>query len=418
MLGQPSSTGLVLAGAAALGAYEVGVLSHLVEEVAPDIGDRAMPDVVSGTSAGALNAMALAAFADEPALGVRLLIRAWTELRLGQVLRPSSVELLSMLLDVTGAPLRLRRALQIRAIRGGLLDPAPIARLVRRIPFERIGEQLAAGRLRGAAISATRVETGAAVIFHQTKKLARPWQSEPNLVPLATRITAEHVLASAAIPLLFPPVEVEGHKYCDGGLRQMVPLSPAIHLGATKLLVINPLPAVQSASRAPPLDSITSPLYLAGKALNALFADRVSADLARLRHTTDILRAGSRRFGPTFEREINLELARGRTAPELPAPELHEIDALGLEPSEDLGALAAEYVTSRAFRSSGPAGTLLRCIADGDPMRVGDLLAYLLFDGGFTATLIDLGRADARRRHDELCTLFEPSSVPVTMAAT
>lgn len=400
------STGMVLAGAAALGAYEAGVLSYLVEDVARDIR-VVMPDVVSGTSAGALNAMAFAASADEPVLGIRLLVRAWTELRLGQILRPSSLELLSMVLDLTGAPLRLRRALQIRLIRGGLLDQAPIAALVTRIPLARIAEHLAAGRLRGVAVTATRVATGAAAIFHQTANLARPWQAEANLVPIATRITIDHVLASAAIPLLFPTVEIDGDKYCDGGLRQMVPLSPAIHLGADRLLVVNPLPAVPAVAPSGTGSApVTSPLYLAGKALNALFADRVAADLARLTRTTNILRAGERRFGPSFEREINLELSRAGEPP------LRAIDALCIEPSLDLGVLAAEHVTSRAFASSvpGATGTLLRRIADGDPGRVGDLLAYLLFDGSFTAVLIDLGRADARARHDDLCALLDASS--------
>lgn len=391
---------MVLAGAAALGAYEAGVLSYLVDDVARDIGE-VMPDVVVGTSAGALNAMALASSADQPALGVGALIHAWSELRLGQLLRPSSIELLSMLLDVTGTPVRLRRALQIRSIRGGLLDQAPIAELVRRIPLEQIGAHLAAGRLRGVAVSATRVATGAAVTFYQTAKLARRWQSEPTLEPIATRIEIDHVLASAAIPLLFPPVEIGGETYCDGGLRQMVPLSPAIHLGADRLLVVNPLPAVRRNAGVP---SVASPLYLAGKALNALFADRVEADLARLTRTTALLRAGQRRFGPSFEREINLELARGGE------PELRAIDALCIEPSQDLGTLAAEHVTSRAFRTRvpGAAGRLLRCIADGDPSRMGDLLAYLLFDGSFTTTLIDLGRADGRAHREELCTLLAP----------
>jgi NTE family protein len=397
------STGVVLAGAAALGAYEAGVLSYLVEDVARDL--RVMPKVMSGTSAGALNAMALAAFADEPVLGIRALVRAWTELRLGQFLRPSSIELVSMFLDVAGAPLRLRRALRIRSIRGALLDQTPIAELVARIPLGRIGEHVASGRLYGVAVSATRVATGAAVIFHQAAKLARAWQLEANLVPIATQITADHVLASAAIPLLFPTVEVDHDWYCDGGLRQMVPLSPAIHLGADRLLVVNPLHArpagAPSDARSTP---VTSPLYLAGKALNALFADRIETDLARLTRITHILRAGARRFGPSFEREINLELARAGE------PELHTIEALSIEPSLDLGALAVELVTSPAFASRvpGSAGRLLRWIADGDPSRVRDLLAYVLFDGSFTAVLVDLGRADARARHDDLCALVEP----------
>jgi len=391
----------VLAGAAALGAYEAGVLSYLANEVRRDV-PLAMPEVVSGTSAGAINAMALAAYADDPATGVRLLVRAWTELRLGQFVRPSSIELLSMFLDVAGAPLRLRRALHAHSIRGGLLDPKPIAQLVDRIPLRRIDDHLASGRLRGVVVMATSVSNGAAAIFHQTASPVRPWL-EANVLPIATPILPTHVVASAAIPLLFPTVEIDGNKYCDGGLRQMVPLSPAIHLGADRLLVISPLPVVSTSTPEAGSILVTSPWYLAGKVLNALFADRVEMDLARLRHTTAILRAGTHRFGPSFEHEINLELAGGA--------ELRAIDALSIEPSEDLGALAAAHVKSPAFASSAPglAGKMLRRIADGDPARVGDLLAYLLFDGSFTSLLIEKGRADARARHDQLCALFDRS---------
>ena len=378
------------------------MLSYLAGEVGREV-PLAMPDVVSGTSAGAINAMALAAYADEPAVGARLLVRAWTELRIGQFVRPSSIEVLSMLLDVTGAPLRLRRALQAHAIRGGLLDPRPIARLVDRIPLRRIDDHLASGRLRGVAVMATRVANGAAAIFHHTANPVRPWL-EPNVLPIATPITPAHVAASAAIPLLFPTVQIDGDKYCDGGLRQMVPLSPAIHLGADRLLVVSPLPVVTTGPDASST-AVTSPLYLAGKALNALFADRVELDLARLNHTNEILRAGARRFGPSFEHEINLELTRGGGA------ELRAIDALNIEPSVDFGMVAAAHVRSPAFEASAPglAGKLLRRIADGDPARAGDLLAYLLFDGSFTSILVDQGRADARTRHDQLCALFAPA---------
>jgi NTE family protein len=404
---QQDGVGVVLAGAAALGAYEVGVLSYVLDEVAHDLGTTAMPDVLAGTSAGAINATALAAFADAPLAGVTELRRAWSELRLARTVRPSSVELLSMFLDVTGAPASLRRAIRAFSIRGGLLDPAPIARQIERAPIARIAEHLRAGRLRGVANSATRVSNGEAVVFHQALSV-HPWSAREHITPIATELTVDHVLASAAIPLVFPAVTIAGELYCDGGLRQMVPLSPALHLGATRLLVVNPLPARRPIRKDLPKTLVTSPLYLAGKALNALFADRVEVDLARLEHTNAILRAGRHRFGPSFEREINRELARAGEG------ELREIASVRIEPTRDLGIMAAEYVASRAFaaRVGGPAGILLRWLADADPERVGDLLAYLMFDGAFTTEVIELGRADARTHHEALCALFGSASAP------
>ena len=393
------STGVVLAGAAALGAYEVGVIAHLVESVLPEVGG-ALPQVFAGTSAGAINAAALAATAEDPATGIRLLARGWSELQLGQILRPSSVELLSMVLDVSGAPVRLRRALRVLAIRGGLLDTTALARIVEQIPLHRIPDHISAGRLQGLALTATRVATGAAVVFYDAH-LERPWRVERNLEAIPTRLTADHVLASAALPLLFPAVTIAGEAYCDGGLRQMVPLSPAIHVGVDRLLVINPLPTVTPPRPMP--DNPTSPLYLAGKALNALFADRVEADLGRLAQTSAILRAGHRRFGASFEAELNEQLVQDGGTP------LRAIDAVTIEPSTDLGILAAAHVTSRSFAARGAAAGVLRLIADGDPQRAGDLLAYVLFDGAFEAELIALGRRDARARHADLCDLVLPS---------
>lgn len=395
--------GVVLAGAAALGAYEVGVMSHVFEDVARDVGVSTMPAVLSGTSAGGINAAAIAAFADDPVTGMTQVREAWAELRLTQTVRPSSVELLSMLLDVVGTPVALRRALRAFEVRGGVLDAAPVAQQIAKAPLDRIPEHLRRGRLRGIAVSATRVSNGEAIVFHDGVDVA-PWTSHELVTPVATRIGNQHVLASASIPLLFPPVNIGGDLYCDGGLRQLVPLSPAIHLGATRLLVVNPLPSTRPAIVGTHRLMLTSPLYLAGKALNALFADRVEVDLARLEHTNAILRAGKHRYGPGFERELNAELGReGQDA-------LHEVAFVRIEPVQDLGKLAAEYVTSRTFaeRAPGSPGNLLRWLADGDPERAGDLLAYLMFDGGFTAQLVELGRDDARAKHEELCALFAP----------
>jgi NTE family protein len=176
--------------------------------------------------------------------------------------------------------------------------------------------------------------------------------------------------------------------------------------------VINPLgptggPAEQQARRA----ASTSPFYLAGKALNALFVDRTEVDLSRLEQITAVLRAGRRRYGPSFEAEINAELQREAAAP------LHEVTAFRIGPSRDLGLLAAEFAASPelARRERGILARLMRCLAVAGPTRTGDLLSYLMFDGSFAGELIALGRADARRHHAELCEfLAEVPSTPGT----
>ena len=408
-----SSCGLVLAGAAALGAYEAGVLHHIFDGVARDTGRTNLFEVISGTSAGAINAAAIASFAEQPALGAERLCAAWSALRLGQVLRPSAVELLRSTIEMTDVSSRLARAMRVRRARGGLLDPQPIAQLLTNmLPIDRIDEHLRSGLLRGVAISATHVATGRAAVFFQAAGPVPPWEAD-GAIAIPARLTIQHAMASAAIPLLLPPVTIDGDLYCDGGLRQMVPLSPSIHLGARRLLVINPLaPPGGAADEQARREASTSPFYLAGKALNALFADRTEVDLARLEQLTAVLRAGRRRYGATFEREINAELVRDRVAP------LSEVTALRIAPSRDLGRFAAEYVSGPeiARRERGIVARLMRRLAEVGATRSGDLLSYVLFDGGFASEVIALGRADARARHAELCEFFAATDRSLTIA--
>jgi NTE family protein len=408
-------TGIVFAGAAALGAYEAGVMAAIAEELGAGPG-RPRIDVLCGTSAGAINACAMACGADAPAAAAARLCATWQSVRIGALLRPSAVELLSMLL-ATGGVHRAARELRARtAARGGLLDPEPIERLfARALPVRRLAAQLRAGHLRSVAVSATQVATGRSVVFYQSAAPAAPWPTDPLVVPSPARLTLRHALASAAIPLLFPPVAIDGDLYCDGGLRQIVPLSPALHLGADRLIVINPLggarrqdAAAQQARR----DDVASPIYLAGKAVGALFADRLDADLGRMQQVNAVLRAGTARYGATFPAELNRELARGGAAP------LRCVGVLRIEPSEDVTEIAAEHVASPAFarRERSAAGRLLRCLGGVDPAHAADLLAYLLFDGGFAAELIELGRTDVRARRDELRALLAPAAATAPAA--
>jgi NTE family protein len=396
----PSPLALVLAGGAARGAYEVGVAAYLIEEVAPEVGGSLPFDLLTGTSAGAINACVLAAAADDPRAGVRWLSDAWRELRITDVIHPAPREALAIACGLLGA----RRS---RAGRGGLLRAGWLDGFLGRVPFGRIGEHVRDGRLGGAAVAATHVGTGHTVVFQQR---GRAVPADGRVLDVReVDLSAEHAKASAAIPILLPAVPVDGELYCDGGIHQMVPLAPALRLGATRILVVSPrtlgpeVPGEELARER----ALASPAYLLGKTLDALLVDRIDGDLRELDTINAVIRAGTRRFGPTFAGELNQELATDGRHPLLPR------SVAVVRPGRDLGALAADYVRSPDFaRRGGAAGRVLRRLADAEGSRETDLISYLLFDGHFADILIAQGRADARARHEELCALVADGRDP------
>jgi NTE family protein len=395
--------GLVLAGGSARGAYEVGVVRYIVEEIARALGRDIPLDVISGTSAGSINAGMLAAYADRPGERGGLLARQWTNLEIEDVVRLAPGEMLHMATRMLG-----RGSRSGERHRGGILDPSGIERIVRNnIPFDAIDGHVRSGRLSAISISTTHVASGRTVIFVQRREPGIPrWGSDPTMVARTCRIRADHVLASAAVPLLFPAVDIDREFYCDGGLRQNVPLSPARRLGAEGLIVVNPRYIQED--RSPPSSQVAEarerefpdPLFVFGKAMNALLLDRIENDIRRLEKLNAVLAAGERRFGPGFGALLNEELGRSGESV------LRPLDVVYIRASEDIGVLAAEYVKSPEFakRVQGLIGRGLRRIGEGE--NEADLLSYVLFDGAFAGRLIEIGRSDARARHDELATFF------------
>ena len=396
---------LVLAGGAARGAYEVGVVQHLLEEVTRELGRELPLDILCGTSVGALNACYLAAFADEPAASrSKRLAEHWTTLRMGDVLHADGRGALDVLRGLFGKSPGSGDGDGAR--RGGILNPDGIEQLFQRaVPFGRIGENLRAGRLHAVTVSTTHVASGRTVVFVQRDEPGLPrWGGGRTVSARAVELTADHALASAAIPFLFPAVRIDGEFYCDGGLRQNVPLSPARRLGADGLIVVSPrfLDRPPTATTALAREqAFPGPLFLLGKALNALLLDRVDNDIDRLERINALLHAGCRHYGPGFLAAINEEL--GAPAGELRTRPLHTVL---IRASHDIGRMSAEFVRSSRFahRSHGMMGRMMRRLAEATVEA--DLLSYLLFDGEFAAELIALGRADARAHHAELCSLF------------
>lgn len=397
---------LVFAGGAARGAYEVGVVQHLFGEVAYELGGQVPVDILAGTSVGAINACVLAAHADDQRLSSELLAAHWSTIDLREMLRLDGRCVLRYAL---GAAIRCARGRRVPGRwRGGLLDPRGIARVVARaVPFGRIAQHLRARHLDAVAVSTTHVGSGAPVVFVQRAGDTAAAMNARTRARSATLALA-HVLASSAIPFLFPAVDIDGALYCDGGLRQNVPLSPARRLGADRLFVIHTrhLPSACSLAGARAREAeFAGPLFLLGKALNALILDRVDADIERIDSINHILADGVREYGAGFLEAINRE--RGAT---LARARIRPVHTLVMRPSRDLGALAADIVRSRRFarRVGGGAGRLLRHLADCDPDA--DLLSFLLFDREFAGELIALGRSDARARHEELCAFFSTLS--------
>lgn len=402
-----ATNALVLAGGAARGAYEVGVLDYLMGEVARTIGRQPSLDILCGTSVGAINACVVAAHLRAPEECRRVLVREWEGLRLEEIVRANTGELVRLFGNIIG---RSDRASLLPARRGGFLDPRGIEGIVERaVPFDQIGANIASGDLLGLTISTTHLVSGKTVIFVEHAPGATPrWSRDPTIAVRPTRLRANHALASSALPLMFPAVQIGGEFYCDGGLRQNVPLSPARRLGADGLIVVNPRFVAPEAEDFPPRDTLTgapppSTLFILGKALNALLLDRIDNDLDRLRRINVILDAGTRRFGPPFVRAVNEELGlRGA------ASGVRSLSVVHVRASENIGRMAAAHVQSPEFqrRAPGVVGRLLRRIGEWDASGEADLLSYLLFDGAFAAQLIDLGRRDAATHHDALCAFF------------
>jgi NTE family protein len=358
---------------------------------------------------GAINVCALAAWADEPRNRAARLESHWASLTVADVVRFDGSEILQMFSALVG---RARPPKPGETRRGGLLDPRGLEAVIgRAIPFERIAEHLRAGRLKAVSVSATHVATGRTMVFLQRAQAGLPhWGSDPTTSARSVTLRAEHALASAALPLLFPAVRIDQHFYSDGGLRQNVPLSPARRLGADALVVVNPRhiapPGIIDAESTEITENeiaFPGPFFLLGKTLNALLLDRIDSDIDRLERINKLLDAGTRIYGAHYLEQLNSELNNP------PERFIRPLRAVLVRASADIGQLAAEFVRSSSFarRTQGVLARFMRRLAEGEARNQADFLSYLLFDGEFARQLVELGRKDAAQQHEQLCGLFE-----------
>ena len=384
-------TGLVLTGGGARAAYQVGVLcaiEDMRQKMSP--GDNDNPfKVLTGTSAGGINAAILASHADDYRGGLKILSDVWFNFHAHQVYASDAFGIVRTgarwltMFSVGWALARWRRAKP-----KSLLDNEPLRSLLHTVaPMDRIPGHIEAGFLQAVAVTASNYSSGEHVTFYDADHEVKPWKRSQRIA-IRDNLMVQHLMASSAIPFVFPaaPLPIMGgvQYFGDGAMRQTAPLSPAIHLGAQRLLVVGASRMTEASSMSGMNDPYPSLAQIAGHALSNIFLDSLAVDIER-----------ARRINRTLALMEQHNLAQA---------ELKPIKMLVIAPSKRIDDIASKHVGALP----APIRSMLRAVGvtKKDKPGSGALASYLLFEKPFTQELMALGRSDVEAQAEEIKQFF------------
>ncbi len=362
---------LLLSGGGARAAYQLGVLKAIGSFLPRNQG---LPfPIVCGNSAGAINAAGLACYASCYHLGLRKLEWVWKNFNTRQVYDSGIRQVFTHL---SGNFFSSFLSEQNQKSPSSLLNNQPLRQLIRnRLDFNRIDRNIATGYLRAISVNASSYSSHDSISFYQGQPDIQPWQREQRR-GIACSLDSEHLMASSAIPMLFPPIRMLGEYLGDGSVHQLSPLSPSIHLGAEKILIIG-VEQPEKISRFTDMNRYPSSIAIAGHLLDTIFADTLKADLERLTRINETI------AHMTHQQRLQTNLKT--------------IDCLAINPSIDFNDMAAKHF----HRMPSGIKILLRMMGLHDKADA-SLLSYLLFEKEFCRELIDLGMQDGLARQEEL----------------
>lgn len=369
--------GLVLSGGGARGAYQAGVLAGIAE-IATARGRPNPFQVVTGVSAGAVNAAGLTAWPGDFADSTEQLVKSWNTITASDVFKTDAVTAgrlgFKFLIDTALGNMKEKKMAR------SLLDTAPLREYLQKlIPFEEIPSRFREDGIQSLALTAMNYTNAHSMTFVQAKETPVMWDRSRRR-SVHAKIGVEHVMASSAIPIFFPPVAVGDDFYGDGCLRNTAPLSPAIHLGSDRIIVIG-VRRPDHLAKLPPQGVSPSLARVTGVILNALLMDAVEFDmerLGRINQTVDLIPTGVRN-----------------------GLQLRKIEYLWIRPSQDIGAIAA------GLYDRLPSVIRYLVAGLGSQKESSELTSYLLFDPEFCGELVRLGREDALAQKEQIAMFLE-----------